>query len=71
MKMNDEMKSVMEQELAEAMAMLEKANTAFERLFGKQEREGYKCEDCVGNDQHCLTCDELMADCNCKGESDE
>lgn len=31
------MDKVMNDEIAEAIAMLEKANSAFERLFGKQE----------------------------------
>ena len=44
MKVNNEVKnqmeSAMEQEYAEAVAMLEKANSAFQRLFGTQEGEG-------------------------------
>ena len=33
------MDKVMNDEIAEAIAMLERANSAFERLFGKQEGE--------------------------------
>lgn len=33
------MSKTMNDEIAEAIAMLEKANSAFERLFGKQEGE--------------------------------
>jgi hypothetical protein len=36
----NQMESAMEQEYAEAVAMLEKANSAFQRLFGTQEGEG-------------------------------
>ena len=44
MKVNDQVKnqmeSAMEQEFAEAVAMLQKANSAFQRLFGTEEGEG-------------------------------
>lgn len=50
----NQMESVMENELAEAIATLEKANRAFERLFGKVEGEG------VGNCANCNAWDDSL-----------
>jgi len=38
--MSETMQEMMERELAEAIATLNKANSAFDRLFGKQEGDG-------------------------------
>lgn len=46
------MSKTMNDEIAEAIAMLEKANSAFERLFGKQERES----ECDFNKEWCEWC---------------
>lgn len=37
--MNNEIKNQMESEAEEVIAILERANSTFERLFGKQEEE--------------------------------
>ena len=37
--MSETMQEMMERELAEAIATLNRANSAFDRLFGTQERE--------------------------------
>lgn len=49
-KMNNEIKNQMESELDEVIAILEKANRAFERLFGKQEGDDGSgvCDMCAG-----------------------
>lgn len=38
--MNENMRDTMERELAEAIAMLNRANGALERIFNTDEREG-------------------------------
>ncbi len=38
--MSETMQEMMEREMAEAIATLNRANSALDRLFGKQEREG-------------------------------
>jgi len=38
--MSESMEQLMEREIAEAIATLNKANSALDRLFGKQERRG-------------------------------
>ena len=39
MSKGETMQEMMEREMAEAIATLNKANSAFDRLFGKQEKE--------------------------------
>ena len=55
--MSESMEQLMEKEIAEAIATLNRANRAFDRLFGTQEREG-KCRICEGNIAFCADCQE-------------
>jgi hypothetical protein len=56
------MKEVMDQELAEAIATLEKANSALSRIFNTEEGE---CKICANNIPFCADCQEG------EGEDDE
>jgi hypothetical protein len=55
--MSETMQEMMEREMAEAIATLNKANRALDRLFNTQEREG-KCRICEGNIAFCADCQE-------------
>jgi hypothetical protein len=55
--MSESMEQLMEKEIEEAIATLNKANRALDRLFNTQEGEG-KCRICEGNIAFCADCQE-------------